>query len=175
MERQRTSLLNRLESFAAEQLAFRPGAGAWSVAEVVHHLVLVEEAFVRQSGLDASKRPATPGMRAGAAYLAVIAVLRTGLRVKAPSKAVVPTGAVPLADSRGRWAATRADLRAFLETVSAPVLRRAVFKHPLAGWLTVPQGLGFLEVHVDHHLRQIARIERAPGFVALSARTASPT
>lgn len=164
LERQRLTLLRHVGRYSATQQSFRPTAESWSMADVVQHLVLVEDAVVPQLLAAAGGR--APRLATRLRYVLMLALFGTGARIKAPVAAIVPREHVPLDELRERWDATRARLRLHLEALSPERSAVTAFRHPRVGWLTTPQTLGFLGAHVRHHQRQIGRIERAPGFPA---------
>jgi hypothetical protein len=59
------------------------------------------------------------------------------------------------------WDATRRDLARFLDRVPAlrpDQQRGGVFRHPVAGWMGVPEVLRFFWAHAYHHAFQLARL-----------------
>jgi hypothetical protein len=162
--RQREQLLERLAAMSEPQLAFEPGVGHWSIAGVVEHLVLVEEAMVRNGRRQPGARPAWVGLRSRLLGQIVLRALGTDMRIRTPTAAVVPSSQVPLADLAPRWAVARADLEAYLGELPPPRAWRTAFYHPRTGWITPMNGLRFFEVHCAHHVRQIERIASADGF-----------
>ncbi len=160
LERQRERLLATVRAVDTASQEYRPAPGAWSAADVVQHLVLVDELAARQ--LITPREGSRPRRIATTrlAYFVMLVVLRTPIRIKAPSKAVVPSAHVALAALESRWNAARAHLEEHLASLAPDALRRPVYRHPIAGWLTIPETLGFLEAHVAHHAAQLARIAR---------------
>ncbi len=92
----RADVLAEVRPLDPVQVRFAPGPGRWSIAQVVEHLVLVDEAALR--GLSLPRR----GER--------------------------------------------------------------LFRHSVAGWLSLHQMLDFLAFHLRHHHRQVRSIRRAAGF-----------
>ena len=164
LERQRIELLERLDGFSDAQHGFRPGPGRWSLADVVHHLILVEEAFVRNGRRQAGSRPARVSLQSRVRERLVLSVLARDVRVLAPSTAVVPRSHVPLALLGARWTAARHELLDYLTELPGPTWARTAFFHPRTGWITAAGGLRFLRAHIRHHLRQVDRIVSADGF-----------
>ncbi len=62
------------------------------------------------------------------------------------------------------WGRARHDLAAVLEETKERGLQYAAFKHPIAGPWNVEEAVVFLVNHLDHHLRQLARIQSQPDF-----------
>ena len=151
------------------QLAFHPAPASWSALDLVEHLVLAEEAVLR--GIP--DRPPTRSLADSARAAMVLPVLyltfARGVRLRAPTRDVLPVGGSSLAQLESRWTRARANLRAVLELMGPEDLPRPFFRHPVIGWLTTLEGLGFLERHVAHHLQQVKRIRAMPRHVALAS------
>lgn len=140
----------------------RSPGGGWSLAEVVEHLVLVERGV--GSALAMAPSPDRPRVVAPGRWFRFIALrvaLRGGFRFKAPVKAILPTGELPWPDLVARWEDQRRELEDWLRAVDPAVLGCPRFRHPIVGWLTVPQTLTFAADHLEHHLPQIRRLRPA--------------
>ncbi len=161
LETQRHAFLRKLTSFSMPEGALRPSEHAWSMHDVVEHLALVEQGTLR--ALRSEKHAAQAGSqsRGDLRYLLLRLMLKLDVRLKVPVKGVLPTGQCTLGELEQRWGETRRELGSYLESVNAERLQRPVFRHPVAGWLTIGQTLGFIEGHVEHHQRQVARIQQA--------------
>jgi hypothetical protein len=165
LDRRREVFLSTLRSRTEAERRFRPAGGAWSMLHVAEHLVLAEE----RSLLGVLKGPPA-GTRATALarirMAAVRFVMATDIRVKVPVPAVIPQGVVALDELEARWEAARHGLAAAFDPITPADARAARFRHPIAGWVTAREGLGFLASHIRHHTAQLERIRRAPGFPA---------
>jgi DinB family protein len=164
LERQRTALLERLGSYGDAQHAFQPDPESWSIAAVVQHLVLVEEAMVRYGRRQAETRPARVTLRSHLLGRIVVRALAFDIRVRAPARAVVPMEHIGLTELAPRWIVARADLLDYVEGLQGSRAWRTAFFHPRTGWITAMCGLRFFEGHCGHHLRQIERIAAAERF-----------
>lgn len=166
MERQRAALLSRVEAMNPAQLRFRPAPDAWCPLDVVEHLIKVEEATLRR----AAARPRTRSLAHAARATAVLAFMtmasRGGARLKVPTRVVMPEGGFEFNALTARWDAVRGTLRAMLEGLAEGEISRPLLRHPRAGWLSTPQSLAFMELHIAHHERQIERIRGAAGYPA---------
>lgn len=166
LERRRQALLAELETLDDAALSFRPAPGAWSILEVVHHLVLVEEG-VLQAAHDGPGRPRRrKNLRERVGCAAVWLVFKLGLRVKIPTKRVRPQPGLSLSRLEQEWAASRTSLEAYLDSTRASMPSETMFRHPIGGPMNVEQTLLFLTRHFDHHRRQISRIRRSGAFPA---------
>ena len=160
LDETRAALLDRIQGMSPDQLAATPRAGKWSILEIVEHLVLAERMVLR--GLpDPSllvERPRRPGHHVR--YLLVVLILKSGIPVRVPSRAMVPKGGRGLGELRQLWDESQEWLRAYAGRLDARGLRKAVFEHPVAGPLTLEQAVRLDQIHVDGHARQIESLRR---------------
>ena len=164
IEAQRIRLIGSVRTMTPAQQEFRPAEASWCVLDVIQHLVLSEEQFLAYGRKKASAAPEAPTLTSRALAAAVVAFMKSPLRVKAPVASVLPREVVPLADLAPRWEAARDGLRALVAGLPRERLGKVLFKHPVAGKITALSGLEFFFAHVGHYLGQIARIKEAPGF-----------
>jgi hypothetical protein len=163
LETQRAALLTDVAGWPAAVLAYRPAPGAWSAPEVLHHLVRVERGILAEAerGLGA---PHPRGLRDRLGCALLDRVCRSKRRVRMPASVaarVAPAPAAHLVVVRAEWDATRRDLARFLDRVPAlrpDQQRGGVFRHPVAGWMGVPEVLRFFWAHAYHHAFQLARL-----------------
>jgi uncharacterized damage-inducible protein DinB len=166
LERRRQALLGDLETLGDAALSFRPAPGTWSLLEVVHHLVLVEQGILRP-GHDRPDQPRRrKNLRERVGCAAVWLVFKLGLRVKIPTNRVRPQPGLSLSRLEQEWAASRMSLEAYLDSTPASMPSETMFRHPIGGPMNVEQTLLFLTRHFDHHRRQISRIRRSGAFPA---------
>ena len=160
IESQRVVVMDELKREAVEDVAWKPGPESWSLTEVIEHLVIAEERSLR--GLE-RERPANLGSRLGAAVRIRLLTLLAPLpiRVKAPSKGLMPTGIPELPELATRWGEARCRLAGVLDAVTPAALGERRWKHPIAGWLDTSDWLGFIYAHTNHHRAQIGRIRSA--------------
>lgn len=155
IEQKRTSLLDAVARLEPSRLDAHPVPGKWSIREIIEHLVLAERSVLGDlSGLQERPRSFRHRVR----YLIVMGVLRGRIPVRAPSTAMLPTGERSLPELRETWDESHRRLRAYVSGLDRRGLRRAVFRHPFAGPLPVPQALRMLEAHLATHTRQIDRL-----------------
>ena len=165
LERQRTALLADLARQNPDALAWQPAPGAWSILQVVEHLVIAEEGVMSL----AEKRPPKPvalgeRIRSAIVLRIIYRVLNSRRRVKVPLPTLNPSGShIDLQELARRWVEVRARMERALEQVTPATRNERPIGHPIAKWLTWDQGLEFLFRHVRHHERQIGRIEGARG------------
>lgn len=164
LDEKKATFLGTLQGLSAEQLSFRAKPDAWNVMQVGHHVVLAE-----QGTADSIKKHR--GMRSGKrrlhhriGYLLLWGVLKSGLRVKNPVPEVGPDRDIDLASLVELWEQVRTELEDVLSEVKERGLQYAAYKHPVGGPFTVEDALEFLVGHLDHHLRQLERIQHHVDF-----------
>jgi len=168
VEVRRLALIERLRPLGDDMLNRPPANGGWSVAQVLSHVTSAES---RSLGYIRRKLE-SPGdlRRAGLAEAVRSAVLAIALRSPFRFKAPPAAGEVPdrreLEELAGSWAETRAEWRSFLDGFPDDALGLAVFRHPVAGLMTIGGTLRFVDEHERHHERQIERILASHGTEA---------
>jgi len=162
IEQRRHSLITRLRTVDDSLLRYHPAPGSWSMLQVAEHLVLLEQIVVKAMTREPRSEVRRRWWHRIGAWM-VAFVFRHGFRVPAPTRKVVPIGDRPLESSVEQWAELRAKMAAFLELTPPERAKVLGFRHPVAGPLDVASTLDFVATHHDHHLRQIARIEKAWG------------
>ena len=164
LESRRQRFVATLEGLTADQLAFRADPQAWTPVQVGHHVVLAEQrtadSIKKHRGMRSGKR----GLRYRLGGAVLWLILKTGIRVKNPVPEAAPADDIDLAGLLEAWEQARSDLAAVLAETKERGLQYAAFKHPVAGPWNVEEALVFLVAHLDHHLRQLDRIQRHPAF-----------
>lgn len=81
------------------------------------------------------------------------------LKFKAPNVVVANTPqALPFDELVSQWDELRNDLKAILESIEEKNVKKAIYKHPLAGRLDAAQATAFFYEHMHHHWPQIKRL-----------------
>lgn len=171
----RDALLTAVAGRTDAQWRFKPRADAWSLAEVVEHLAVLEELFhariivrLLEAPLrPALVRPALSGAVHAVADARVLSLTRDpGATVVAPGRPslaaaaprLVPTGRVPHLDALDRYIIAREQTAVFLR--STPDLRRRLHDQPALGPLDGYQWVLFVAAHTERHIAQILRLKR---------------
>ncbi len=162
LEKRRNQLLNELAKLSNSELNTPAAEGKWSINQIVGHLLMVEQFTIRyvQRKMQREELLSASVLANAVHHLLLKLALLSPLKFKAPAAvATVPPNA-EFSVLRHRWDETRFELEDLLTDMPPFVFDKYLFKHPLAGPLTISQTLSFLEDHFDHHLHQIARIKR---------------
>lgn len=160
LARSKDRILELVAAADESQRAAAPGDGRWSMLQVIEHLVLAEEGTLRvlRRGAPAEQR-VTLRSRFILQAIELLFILRA--RVRVPSPSLAPSGAVSFEVLRQRWNEAREGIAREVMVLDAKGLQAPRFRHPIAGWLTMGQGLDFLDRHIRHHERQVHRLHRA--------------
>jgi hypothetical protein len=89
--------------------------------------------------------------------------LKVGVRITAPTEIILPTQELQWHALLARWEEQRRAFEEWLRASDPRIHPRPRFKHPIVGWLNVPEAVTFAADHLEHHLQQVGRIERAFG------------
>ena len=143
----RNNLVNEITSLSYTQFNGRPGMNKWSIAQVCHHLVLVEQATIKAIAWGLKKVDNTQTERKN-----VQLVLDRTKKFKAPE--IVEPDVEPfevqsiidlLNDSRKK-------LLTFLSTIEdKSILTERSFKHPALGELPLDQWIEQIYLHEQRH------------------------
>ena len=164
-ERFRQNIINGLQEYSEAQLAFRPAYKAWSIIQVLQHLMQAETAALgyMQKKNQAKVLPRA-GVGAGLRSRMLGIVLHLPLKYRAPEGLVQPIYAMSFWEVVQRWNDTREEMEAFFSQLNRQRAYAALFRHPFAGYLNVFQAIHFFDRHMKHHLLQIKRIQAARDF-----------
>ncbi|WP_102272234.1 DinB family protein [Cytobacillus massiliigabonensis] len=152
----RNNLVKEITLLSDTEFNRKPDMDMWSIAQVCHHLVLVEEASIKAIawGLKGNDRTSTERKNIH------LTLLDRTKKIKAP-KIVDPDAApfeVPqlidlLNDSREK-------LLAFLSTIEdKAILKEKSVKHPALGELPLDQWIEQIYLHEQRHIEQIKEIK----------------
>ena len=159
MDKTRTELKQRVSSLTDEQLNARDDG--WSVAEIVEHLVTVENGGLRIAQKLLGKAQSENIQWDGVFSQPLSFVEQMGSikdrKLEAPER-IHPSGTQSISESLAKMDENRralSELRPRLETVN---VSGATFPHPFFGDLNAYQWLAMVGLHERRHLAQIERI-----------------
>jgi len=177
----RRRLINRLEGLNDAEQNFHASNEAWSIAEIVEHLSIIEKQMCAltmkllaraEASIDTSAPPFD--LQSNPVSMQAFAEQAAREKYRAP-EAVRPTGAVSIAESLAGMQRTRESLRQLQPRLEAANLSSASFPHPFFGALNLYEWLAFIGMHEARHLRQIEVVTAAPEFKSLDAAHAAET
>lgn len=149
-------LLETVAPLDAASFARRAVENEWSVAEVLHHLCLVEQHVIE--GLE--RELARPPQRLGLLYRLIpyrLLVGRRVRRVRAP-RFVEPHDPPAKETVIENYNALRATLKLISGECGRKRLGTIVLQHPFLGKLSGAKAVAFVGYHEQRHLKQIQEI-----------------
>jgi hypothetical protein len=155
----RARFIERINSLGADDAGVRADAEAWTVAEIVEHVSLVEKQIVKLMTLMLIKAEAGGALARADGSIAPVEmgeIIERSRREKyqAPETAR-PTGNASLSDSLAVMRASRAALQELRPRIEAADLTTVSYPHPAFGQFNLYEWLVMIGVHEERHLRQI--------------------
>ena len=162
LEQQKVEILALIASWPPSLLDFRPAENEWSAIEVLDHIVRAEAGIIALAQRGLSK-PHAIGIRDRLGYAFLGKVFQTDRKVGVPrsAKMILPDRQATLPDVCARWDESRVQLAALLSDAAPEHDRMGIFRHPVSGWMTMPQLVHFFWLHVHHHRFQFERLKAA--------------
>ena len=152
----RKNLLKEINLLSAAQFNRKPDLNQWSIAQVCHHLVLVEESSIKAIAWGLRETNSTQKERKDIQLL----LLDRTKKIKAPiivEPNVEPFNIQEIVDLLND---SREKLLAFLSTIDdTSILAEKSVKHPALGDLPLDQWIEQIYVHEQRHIEQIKEIK----------------
>ena len=147
-----------LDGLDTEQLHRKPN-NKWSAAQVFEHLHDSEKgtmAYLKKKLQAPPSEVPSGGIKAFISSIILKRALRSRKNQFRVPKVLSDISEKPdYTELKKSYLDTRKEMRKLLSTIDSKHSKKAYFKHPRAGRLTVGQTLGFLEDHFDRHFDQI--------------------
>ena len=161
LDRTRTGVVEATKGLSERQWTFKPGPDRWSVAEVLEHIVVVEEFLLENTARDVMK---APGGKPDRDYTSTDKLVLTAIadRTQRAPEPAQPTGRWSPHETLNQFLRIRARTTEFLK--STPGLRDHVADSPLGQPLDAYQWLLFISAHSDRHTKQILEVKAHPDF-----------
>lgn len=154
-------LLRSLKNYSDAKLNERPNEHAWSVLQIMQHLMKAEAGSLAYVQKKLSYEPAleNAGVKSSFNSIMLKLALSTPIKVKAPTQISGENLLTDLTfwDVAKQWKLQRKELETYLESLPADLYVKDVYKHPMTGKMTLSSMLSFFNTHVDRHTKQIKR------------------
>ena len=149
------------------QADFRPDENQWTIAEIVEHVSIVNDGFLRLTHkllkeAESAAKPPKTDLNLGHTSLDENGQHHPG-PFQAPDR-VRPQGGARIEDSLAKMGATLAGLMEIRSRLEAVDLSEQMFPHPFLGPINAYQWLILLGEHEDRHRDQIDRLKATAGF-----------
>ncbi|MFJ7827968.1 DinB family protein [Psychrobacillus sp. NPDC096623] len=151
----RNNLVNEITSLSHSQFNNRLSMNMWSIAQVCHHLVLVEQATIKAIEWGLKKVDNTQTERKN-----VHLILDRTKKFKAPEIVEPDIGPFEVQSIIELLNGSRNKLLIFLDTVEGKsLLAKKSFKHTALGELPLDQWIEQIYLHEQRHIEQIKEIK----------------
>ena len=137
-------------------------AYGWSIIQVFAHLNTAEQGstlYMRKKMQAGSSMPEF-SLQHKFKFFLTKGLLQSGLKWKAPSMVAHPEGSYTLMEMKEKWSQTRQETEKFVSEYPEEFLRKAVYKHPMAGRLDLAAAIDSFIYHQRHHVHQLRRIRQ---------------
>jgi len=148
-------LINCISALEPTIYSQQPGTGEWSVAEIVHHLCLVEARVIKE--LEGAIARAPQRVTFLRRLIPIAIVSSRVIRVKAP-RAMNPLDAPDRDVAIENFDRTRTHLKTLCATHGHERFRDLVFKHPFLGEIDGVATVYFIGYHEKRHYKQIREV-----------------
>src|SRR5262245_33384340 len=149
------SLIRTTNGIAPQLCSVSPGEDEWSVAEVLEHLVLVEERVKSELEKNLQGPPNKVGLLKKLIPMRIVSWRFHKFR--AP-RAVSPTTALPVNELLVRYDQARTQLKQLCTEYGSQRLKQIRFKHPFMGDIDGLAAISMVAFHEQRHLKQIKEI-----------------
>jgi uncharacterized damage-inducible protein DinB len=159
LETKRENLFNDLRKYSDEVINKKPSENAWSVAEVIAHLITAEEMSLKylSKKIQDTSQAKPEGLKNKWRWFLVQVVFTFNIKFKAPEIVEPKLGYQTLADLETKWKELRLQTSTVLDKLSEEELNKDLWKHALAGKMSLYHMVEFFGVHFRRHRRQIER------------------
>ncbi|WP_107924330.1 DinB family protein [Lysinibacillus parviboronicapiens] len=156
LDETRNNLLTEITLLSDSQFNSKPDMNMWSIAQVCHHLVLVEQASLKaiawglKDGENAKKERKK---------IELLMLNRTK-KIDAPKIVEPDSGPFEVQQIIDVLHESRHKLQTFLSTIEDPaILTEKSVKHPALGELSLDQWIEQIYLHEQRHIEQIKEIK----------------
>jgi DinB superfamily len=160
----RDRLIQAVSGISEHQWRFKPAIARWSIAEILEHVVLVEEVFHSRVVAALQVGPAATREAGPLDALVLSTVADRATTHQAPER-LVPSGRWSEVESRRRFEETRRQTIAFSRDPAG--FRERTVNHPFLGPLDGYQWVLMVATHGARHTEQIIEVNRAPAYPLL--------
>jgi uncharacterized damage-inducible protein DinB len=152
-----------LDKFSSTALGKSRFESSWNVMQVLTHLYEAESGTLRYIkkkylGIEELENCNWKNYRN---FILMQTILYLPTKFKAPKAVSNPNVTLNYEELKNAFINIDKEFEEFLKNYSETYRRKAIYKHPFAGMLTVVQMLKFQRAHLFHHKRQIKNILKA--------------
>ena len=150
-------ILENAKKLSQEELNKKPSENEWSISQVVTHIINSETGvnkYINNKLKTPNKLPRT-GIKNFFASKLLNNKLKSEQKLKIPKVLSQPNNGISFDELKENWDKSRLYLINTVENFPKDKMNKAIFKHPVAGKLSINQTLSFMINHLKHHVPQI--------------------
>jgi len=155
-----SKLLDTVTSIEDPLFSQSPADNEWSVAEIVHHLCLVEDRVIKELETQLANPPQRIDFLRK--FIPTFIVASRLVRVKAP-KGMNPLNPPTKLEVIANYDSARSRLKDLCSTHGRNRLKQVIFKHPFLGQIDGTATISFLGYHELRHYKQILEVIKKLG------------
>ena len=157
LEKKRLDIFSELDTLSDEQLHFKIHPEKWNILQVGFHLMTAEKLSViymkRKTHSEEELQKA--GFKSWLRLVTLKIAFHLPFKYTAP-KQTDATGKDPDYENlKSDWEKVRTQLKSLIENLDETTLKSEILKHPRVGMINMKQTLEFMELHLEHHQKQI--------------------
>jgi hypothetical protein len=164
LDKELTDLFAYIKQFSDKELNTKPSPDAWSVNQIIQHLIISEQAALAHikkkiSYANGNLKKASAASRLRALLLSTS--MRQPLKLTAPDNSIAGMeDTAELATLKNKWWQARTELRDYLNEINDDFLDAELYKHPVVGIMDIWGMLNFFQTHTERHEKQIRKTIR---------------
>jgi uncharacterized damage-inducible protein DinB len=165
-EQAQARFIAAVSNLTEAQANFRPDENQWSIAEIVEHISIVNDSFLRITHKMLKEAESAPRSPRTDLNLGHTSLDENGQHHPGPFQApdrVRPQGGVSVADSLSKMRASLAGFTEIQSRLEAVDLSEQSFPHPVLGPINAYQWMVLLGEHEDRHRGQIESLKATAG------------
>lgn len=153
------ALLKKCSELTFEELNTPISEGKWSIAQILAHINLSINNSLNYLNKKLQKPELIPNANLSTKFRSLLLnwALKSDIKFKAPKGIDIVPEKIPFDDIQSEWIKQNRNLLSILENFPESLLKKAVFRHPVVGRITLNNMLEFMHFHIDHHQKQINR------------------
>jgi uncharacterized damage-inducible protein DinB len=159
LENQRILLMAELSTYDDATLNKKPSPEAWSVVQVMQHLINAEAAslaYIKKKLSYTNKIPKA-GLMSFLRRMSLSLLFSLPLKFKAPKGLEIFPDNADFNSLKNQWASQRLELKAFMDSIPDKMFKTALWRHAVVGKMSMTQMLSFFHEHAERHRGQIDR------------------
>jgi hypothetical protein len=157
LEQTKDSLITRLDEIDSVLLQKKPTDENWSIVQIISHLEKIESGTLRYIEKKISVDSSLKGSRLTVSIKGWILRLsqRLPFKYKTNPELEEDSNSVNYQDIKAKWTETREKMKVMLIRLSEEQLNAPLYKNYAVGYISIPEQLKFLLIHLQRHIKQI--------------------